>query len=205
MGSEGHDSRVLSEFISHLFRRNQQHSYSHAQQNAPQASAATGIFLVTGELLSVLLTAPSGMAFGTIELPEAIPPRLDRPRVMPKRPSASTAPICLARRLPERPLQPPNQQEDNHHDRPHRQIDQSVIGVEHRLFPFAVKSSDLSDATHAYSLAFQHPSFGNNIPKSRCLHKSCARRRFGCQMLPNVRNDNLGRFRIIFKIDSHSS
>ena len=72
------------------------------------------------------------MAFGTIELPEAIPPRLDCPRVMPERPSASAASICLARRSPERPLQPPNQQEDNHHDRPHRHIDQSVIAVVHR-------------------------------------------------------------------------
>ena len=72
------------------------------------------------------------MAFGAIELPETIPPRLDRPRVMPERPPASAAPIRLARRPPKRPLQPPNQQEDNHHDRPHRQIDQSVIAVVHR-------------------------------------------------------------------------
>ena len=78
------------------------------------------------------------MAFGTIELPEAIPPRLDRPRIMTERPSASAAPIRLARRSPERPLQPPNQQEDNHHDRPHRQIDQSVIAVVHRLFSFSL-------------------------------------------------------------------
>ena len=74
------------------------------------------------------------MAFGTIELPEAIPPRLDRPRVMPEHPPTSATPIRLARRLPERPLQPSNQQEDNHHDRPHRQIDQPVIAVIHRLF-----------------------------------------------------------------------
>ena len=105
---------------------------SRAQQNDAKAATATGVFLIAGKLLGILLAAPSGMAFGTIELPEAIPPRLDRPRVMPERLSASAAPIRLARRLPERPLQPPYQQEDNHRDRPHRQIDQPVIAVVHR-------------------------------------------------------------------------
>ena len=90
------------------------------------------VFLIADELLGVLLATPSSMAFVTIKLPEAIPPRLDRPRVMPERPPASAAPIRLTRRLPERPLQPPDQQEDNHHDHPHRQIDQSVIAVVHR-------------------------------------------------------------------------
>ena len=105
---------------------------SYAEQNDAKAAAATGVFLIADELLGVLLAAPSGMAFGTIELPEATPPRLDRPRVMPERPPTSATPIRLARRPPERPLQPPNQQEDNHHDRPHRQIDQPIIAVVHR-------------------------------------------------------------------------
>ena len=104
----------------------------HAQQNDTKAAAAARVFLIADELLGVLLAAPGGMAFGAIELPKTIPPRLDSPRVMPERPSASAAPIRLARRFPERPLQPPNQQEDNHHDRPHRQIDQSVIAVVHQ-------------------------------------------------------------------------
>ena len=114
-------------------------------ENAFQSERAfcleAGVFLIADELLGVLLAAPSGMAFGTIELPEAIPPRLDRPRVMSKRPSASTAPICLARRLPERLLQPPNQQEDNHHDRPHRKIDQPVIAMIHRLIHNSPRAS----------------------------------------------------------------
>ena len=113
-------------------RRDQQHGDGHTEQNDTKAAAATGVFLIADELLGILLATPSGMAFGTIELPKAIAPRLDRPRVMPERPSASATPIRLVRRSPERPLQPPNQQEDNHHDRPHRQIDQSVIAVVHR-------------------------------------------------------------------------
>ena len=100
-----------------------------------KTSATTGVFLIADEPLGILLAAPSSMAFGAIELPEAIPPCLDRPHVMPECPSAPAAPICFARRSPERPLQPPNQQKGNHHDRPHRQIDQSVIAVAHRLFP----------------------------------------------------------------------
>ena len=118
--------------VHHISSRHQQHGNRHTQQHDAKASAAAGVFLIADELLGVLLAAPSGMALRTIELPEAISPRLDRPRVMPKRPPASAAPIRLARRFPERPLQPPNQQEDNHHDRPHRQIDQSVIAVVHR-------------------------------------------------------------------------
>ena len=53
--------------------------------------------------------------------------------------------IRCGQSIPERPLQPPNQQEDNHHDRPHRQIDQPVIAVAHRLFPltgYAVDSTN---------------------------------------------------------------
>ena len=118
--------------VHYISSRDQQHGDSHAQQNNPKAAAATGVFLIADELLGVLLAAPGGMAFGAIELSEAIPPRLDRPRVMPECPPTSAAPIRLARRLPERPLQAPNQQEGNHHDRPHRQIDQPVIAVVHR-------------------------------------------------------------------------
>ena len=94
-----------------LIHRAQHHGDSYAQQNDAKAAAAVGVFLIADKLLGVLFAAPSGMAFGTIELPETIPPRLDRPRVMPERPSASAAPIRLTRRLPERPFQPPNQQE----------------------------------------------------------------------------------------------
>ena len=114
----------------------------------------TGVFLVADELLGVLLATPSGMAFGTIELPKTIPPRLDRPRIMQERPSASTAPIRLARRLPERPLQPPNQQEDNHHDRPHRQTDQPVIAVVHRLSDFLCSIVSFRKRTHCPQYEF---------------------------------------------------
>ena len=127
---------------------------SHVQQNDAKVATAAGVFLIADELLGVLLATPSSMAFGTIELPEAISPRLDRPRVMPKRPPTSATPIRLARRLPKRPLQPPNQQEDNHHGHPHRQIDQSIIAVVHRLSDFLCSIVSFRKRTHCPQYEF---------------------------------------------------